>query len=479
MTPNGGMNTETWEKIIPTLSANIRNHTPTLQGNQKWALLFVDGLGAHAMSPTALQSLRDHRLLTLCMPSHSSHRFQPLDLSFFNPSKQYVGQRIRLLSQASDIALDQYDLLEIVIDSTKQVLQNTNTVPAGFKKANLFPGERITGEAWCQQHPHAFRIPNPFTTTSNTITNNEQGFTQLVLRRHYKAPFHTSSWIDLAAPPSQVAKCNPPPLVALQAAELRVSEAAYVSRRMRRRNQVGENPSQPRVLNTQARIDSLQAARRVKELNAEKKRQKREEQQQAKEEKKQQRESKKAAAAADVDRVQPIIAALVNNNIRSNVAAATMKKPTVAEMKKLVKQLGLPVDVSVNKAELVDDLLAALQAEGESGGESEDSDAPEQAGWESDSDGDDEQDGGEQQQEGDHSPAASDSADESAADLQSHKRRRIDDGDDEQSDGEAEAIASVNIARAREQPAHAYLEAGQSRSGRPLRKPISTNSEPY
>ena len=58
-------------------------------GNQGLpALLIMDGLKAHLMNDIA-NELTQNNVLTVCLPAHSSHLLQVLDLSIFGPMKLY------------------------------------------------------------------------------------------------------------------------------------------------------------------------------------------------------------------------------------------------------------------------------------------------------------------------------------------------------------------------------------------------------
>ena len=54
---------------------------------------------------------KEHRIITLCMPAHSSHILQPLDVGCFGPLKKAYGREIEVLMQASITHITKTDFL--------------------------------------------------------------------------------------------------------------------------------------------------------------------------------------------------------------------------------------------------------------------------------------------------------------------------------------------------------------------------------
>jgi hypothetical protein len=61
-----------------------------------YRLLILDGHGSHATLEFDLFCI-EHKIITLCMPPHSSYLLQPLDVSCFATLKRTYGQQIKLL----------------------------------------------------------------------------------------------------------------------------------------------------------------------------------------------------------------------------------------------------------------------------------------------------------------------------------------------------------------------------------------------
>lgn len=55
-------------------------------------LLVVDGHVSHTQNLKALEMARNAGVVMLSLPSHTTHRMQPLDVAFFRPLSTYYGQ---------------------------------------------------------------------------------------------------------------------------------------------------------------------------------------------------------------------------------------------------------------------------------------------------------------------------------------------------------------------------------------------------
>ena len=57
-------------------------------------LLILDGHSTHTKSLTLIDLARANHVFILCLPPHTTHRLQPLDVSFMKPLKTYLDQAI-------------------------------------------------------------------------------------------------------------------------------------------------------------------------------------------------------------------------------------------------------------------------------------------------------------------------------------------------------------------------------------------------
>ncbi|KAK9752278.1 DDE superfamily endonuclease [Popillia japonica] len=57
-------------------------------------LLLLDGHNSHTRNMDVIDKAREHHVSIICLPPHSSHKMQPLDVSFMFPLKTFYAQAI-------------------------------------------------------------------------------------------------------------------------------------------------------------------------------------------------------------------------------------------------------------------------------------------------------------------------------------------------------------------------------------------------
>ncbi|ODQ71044.1 hypothetical protein LIPSTDRAFT_332831, partial [Lipomyces starkeyi NRRL Y-11557] len=57
-----------------------------------YRLLILDGHESHHSTDFDLYC-KEHNIITVCMPAHSSYKLQPLDIGCFGPLKQAYGRK--------------------------------------------------------------------------------------------------------------------------------------------------------------------------------------------------------------------------------------------------------------------------------------------------------------------------------------------------------------------------------------------------
>jgi hypothetical protein len=100
-------------------------------------LLIMDGHGSHA-TPEFDQYCTDHQIITICMPSHTSHLLQPLDVGCFGSLKTAYGRLITDLARRSIFHVDKADFLSMYHQARKQIFSET-TIQNSFKATGLIP----------------------------------------------------------------------------------------------------------------------------------------------------------------------------------------------------------------------------------------------------------------------------------------------------------------------------------------------------
>jgi hypothetical protein len=111
-------------------------HTKTRQVGV-YRLLILDGHESHLN-----QDFKDyclaHKILTLCMPSHSSHILQPLDVVCFSPLKRKYSQRVRDLARRRVFHINKEGFLPAFKDAFFDVFTEENCRKA-FEASGIVP----------------------------------------------------------------------------------------------------------------------------------------------------------------------------------------------------------------------------------------------------------------------------------------------------------------------------------------------------
>lgn len=115
------------------------------------AVLVLDGHFTHTRNIDVINLGRENHVDIVCLPPHSSHKMQPLDLSFMSPFKTYYAQEIEtwLRNNADRGVVTIYQIGKLFGNAYKRAA-TAEIAAKGFEKAGLFP---------CNRHkfrPHDF-----------------------------------------------------------------------------------------------------------------------------------------------------------------------------------------------------------------------------------------------------------------------------------------------------------------------------------
>lgn len=102
-----------------------------------YRLLILDGHESH-LNQDFKDYCLDHKILTLCMPPHSSHILQPLDVVCFSPLKRKYSQRVRDLARRRVFHINKEGFLPAFKDAFLDVFTKENCQKA-FKASGLVP----------------------------------------------------------------------------------------------------------------------------------------------------------------------------------------------------------------------------------------------------------------------------------------------------------------------------------------------------
>jgi hypothetical protein len=105
----------------------------------RYRLLILDGHGSH-VTPEFDQYCLDQSIIVLCMPPHSSHLLQSLDVGCFSVLKRSYGKRVETLMSLGVNQIDKQEFLSIYQDARAEALHQNN-VRSGFAATGLVPYE--------------------------------------------------------------------------------------------------------------------------------------------------------------------------------------------------------------------------------------------------------------------------------------------------------------------------------------------------
>ena len=78
----------------------------------QYCLLLLDGHSSHK-TLEFLSNCCQHRMVVLCLPAHTTHKFQPLDVSCFQSLKAYFQQAVENNSRQGVQAIEKFCFIEL------------------------------------------------------------------------------------------------------------------------------------------------------------------------------------------------------------------------------------------------------------------------------------------------------------------------------------------------------------------------------
>ncbi|KAJ6084345.1 hypothetical protein N7486_011145 [Penicillium sp. IBT 16267x] len=100
-------------------------------------LLILDGHGSH-LTADFDAFCKEHAIICLCMPPHTSHLLQPLDVGVFGPLKRAYGKLVEEMMAAGNNHIDKEDFLSLYPPAREKVFTREN-IRNGFAGAGLNP----------------------------------------------------------------------------------------------------------------------------------------------------------------------------------------------------------------------------------------------------------------------------------------------------------------------------------------------------
>ena len=101
-------------------------------------LLLVDGHSSH-YDPDSIHFARDHSVIIFCLPPHTTHEAQPLDVSFFGPLKKHWSCVCHDFIQSSPgKAITRFNFSELFSQAWLKTCL-PQTICSGFERAGIIP----------------------------------------------------------------------------------------------------------------------------------------------------------------------------------------------------------------------------------------------------------------------------------------------------------------------------------------------------
>jgi hypothetical protein len=119
-------------------------------------LLIIDGHESHD-SLNFQNYCKENKIITLCMPPHSSHLLQPLDVGCFSPLKKAYGRQAEDLMRNCITHITKIEFLPCFIAAFKAAITESN-IRGGFRGAGLVP---LDPEAVISKLDVKLRTPTP------------------------------------------------------------------------------------------------------------------------------------------------------------------------------------------------------------------------------------------------------------------------------------------------------------------------------
>jgi predicted HTH domain antitoxin len=103
----------------------------------RYRLLILDGHGSH-LTPGFDKACKDNDIIAICMPPHSSHLLQPLDVGCFGPLKCAYGGLVEQKMRLGYNHIDKFDFLKAYPAAHLEVFKPLN-IQNGFAAAGIYP----------------------------------------------------------------------------------------------------------------------------------------------------------------------------------------------------------------------------------------------------------------------------------------------------------------------------------------------------
>lgn len=191
VTDNGWINNEQGLQWITHFDKHTKDRTQGV-----YRLLILDGHVSHH-SDVFETYCKAHNIITLCMPAHTSHRLQPLDVGCFGPLKLAYSRQLERLIRCFVTHVDKVGFLMAIRQAWEEAITLSN-IQGGFRGSGLVPfdPEKVIStldvklatprESPGPELPSPWAPQTPYTTQETT--NQYQYIKDKVERHHSSSP---------------------------------------------------------------------------------------------------------------------------------------------------------------------------------------------------------------------------------------------------------------------------------------------------
>ena len=103
----------------------------------EYRLLIIDGHQSH-VSTKFIKFCVENKIILLCLPAHTTHLLQPLDVGVFSPLAFHYKKELELLTRFSTVTVDKIDFLKIVQKARKSAISDKN-IQTAWRVTGLVP----------------------------------------------------------------------------------------------------------------------------------------------------------------------------------------------------------------------------------------------------------------------------------------------------------------------------------------------------
>jgi DDE superfamily endonuclease len=171
--------------------------------------LILDGHNSH-LTYEFCKFVEEHRIVVICLPSHTTHALQPCDVGVFGPLDSAWKAEVVKTSQQY-LAITKYNLLEHYDSARKRALK-PSTIISAFAKTGIWPFNRLALDPQLfepskntttqSSQPLPANLPQLLIPIPNIRLQSDDPTSNLARIQHYKIPVpdplhHTASRKDL------------------------------------------------------------------------------------------------------------------------------------------------------------------------------------------------------------------------------------------------------------------------------------------